>query len=100
MPHENVIVKVLFFSFLLILWLILLIQDIKKGKKEKTANDGTVLLFVLQRLRQKWYDLFFLVGISGLVLALTSNTIWALGIVLSIYVLIKIVLWKVRDIKS
>ena len=97
---ENVLVKVLFFSFLLILWFILLIQDIKKGKKKKTTNDGTVLLSVLQRLRQKWYDLFFLVGISGLVPALTSNTIWALSIVLTIYVLIKIVLRKVRDIKS
>ena len=94
--QTNTIVKIILFASFILIWLILLINDIRNRSDIIYELNDNKIIFFLKKLRQKWYDLFFLVGISGIINALSSNTLYSLFIVLGFFIIFRIIVSLIR----
>ena len=88
--ENRIIIKLLIFSGFIILWLYFSIKGIKSKEenfeKKWTFND------IVRQLKINWYDLLFLIGVSGIVnIFVRTNTLYSILLGIAIVIVLRII---------
>ncbi len=93
--QDKDIIKLILYVSLIVIWFVLFLADYKKNKNyAKTTEKGNILKGYFQNLMTRWYDILFLVGLSGVIILLKFNITFSVIIGISVVLLQKAIAYK------